>query len=268
MNPAALIDGERYPLLAPQSKTYADAVAFAQAGLRAQGAAELEGFLSAAGLDACLADAEALSARAFWSEGHGSAYLETPGEAWPDAHPRAQRMFYRVGVVAYDQFPPASPMRQLYEWPPLLAFVRTVLATDQLFHYADPLGALNLAVMGDGDALQWHYDQTDFVVSLALRAAASGGHFEVAPRLRSEIDERYDSVAEVLADESARVKVLPLQAGTLLLFEGRHSLHRVSPIAGQPPRLVALLGYDNAPATFSTQELQMKRYGRVVTRAV
>ncbi len=53
----------------------------------------------------------------------------------------------------------------------------------------------NLAVMGDGDELQWHFDQTDFVVSLALQDADEGGDFEVAPRIRSGDDERYDDVA-------------------------------------------------------------------------
>ena len=263
MNPAALIEVDRYPLADPVRNAYGAAVAFARAGLRATGAAELAGFLSPAGLLACLADAEGLSGSAYRSEGEGSAYLEGPG-AWPADHPRCIRMPYRVGVVAYDQFPATSPLRCLYEWPPLLAFIRDVLGTKALFRYADPLGALNLAVMGDGDELQWHYDQTDFVVSLALRAAVNGGHFEVAPRLRNVGDENYAQVAQVLAGGSARVETLPLVAGTLLLFEGRNSLHRVSPIAGEPARLVALLGYDNAPATCSTPQLQRKRYGRVL----
>ncbi|HTO57755.1 MAG TPA: hypothetical protein VMJ74_08160, partial [Pseudomonadales bacterium] len=129
--------------------------------------------------------------------------------------------------------------------------------------YADPLGALNLAVMGDGDELQWHYDQTDFVVSLALRDAQSGGDFEVAPKLRSDADENYPGVARVLAGERDAVTRLPMTPGTLLIFAGRHSLHRVSPIAGSIERLVALLGYDTKQGTKSTPHLQRKRYGRV-----
>ena len=35
--------------------------------------------------------------------------------------------------------------------------------------------------MGQGDELQWHFDQTDFVVSLAIRDAEVGGDFEVVP---------------------------------------------------------------------------------------
>jgi hypothetical protein len=56
---------------------------------------------------------------------------------------------------------------------------------------------------------------------------------------------------------------LPMTPGTLLIFAGRHSLHRVSPIAGRTERLVALLGYDTKPGTRSTPHLQRKRYGRV-----
>ncbi len=100
-------------------------------------------------------------------------------------HPRATRQRYSVGVVAYDQFPATSPVRRLYEWRPVIDFVSSVLERAPLYQYADPMGALNLAVMGDGDELQWHYDQTDFVVSLALRDADVGGDFEVAPKLRS-----------------------------------------------------------------------------------
>jgi hypothetical protein len=144
-----------------------------------------------------------------------------------------------------------------------MAFISAVLQRAPLFHYADPLGALNLAVMGDGDELQWHYDQTDFVVSLALRDADRGGDFEVAPKLRSDADENYPGVAQVLAGTSAAVTRLPMTPGTLLIFAGRHSLHRVSPIAGPTDRLVALLGYDTQPGTRSTPHLQRKRYGRV-----
>ena len=53
-----------------------------------------------------------------------------------------------------------------------------------------------------------------------------------------------------------------MNPGTLLLFEGRNSIHRVTPIAGQTTRLVALLAYDTKPGTRSSKGLQMARYGR------
>jgi hypothetical protein len=50
--------------------------------------------------------------------------------------------------------------------------------------------------------------------------------------------------------------------GTLLIFAGRHSLHRVSLIRGATPRLVGLLAYDTKPGTISTEVLRLARYGR------
>ncbi len=165
--------------------------------------------------------------------------------------------------MAWDQFPVGSPIRALYEWPALLAFVAGVLGVDELHRYADPLGGLNLATMVDGDVLGWHFDQTDFVVSLALRSAEQGGLFDVVPGTRTADDERYDRVAGVLAGTEP-CDVLPNRPGTLLVFAGRRSLHRVSPIAGERSRLVVLMGYDTAPGTRSTPGLQRARYGRVV----
>ena len=117
--------------------------------------------------------------------------------------------------------------------------------------------------MTDGDQLQWHFDQTDFVVSLAIQDADIGGDFEVAPRIRSADDEHYDDVARVLGGERSDVVTLPMTPGTLLVFAGRGSLHRVSPIGGPTPRLVGLFGYDTKPGTMSSDLLKEVRYGRV-----
>ena len=50
--------------------------------------------------------------------------------------------------------------------------------------------------------------------------------------------------------------------GTLMLFEGRHTLHRVSTIGGARPRYVGLFGYDRKPGTCSSELLRLIRYGR------
>jgi hypothetical protein len=208
-------------------------------------------------------DAETLAPRAYRSTGYGTAYLDVADPTLPDDHPRRYVGPYATGVIAYDMFPTTSPLRQLYEWNPLMEFIGAVLQRRPLYRYADPLGALNLAVMTAGDELQWHYDQTDFVISLALQAAESGGDFEVAPLIRSAADEHYPEVQRVLHGDRASVVRLPMRPGTLLVFEGRHSIHRVSPIDGTTPRFVALLAYDTKPGITSTELLRLARYGRV-----
>ena len=261
-DPADLIDLDHYPLVSPDSARYQAVVTEARHQIAERGAAEIEGFVSPAGVAELVRDADGLAPRAHPSGGQGTAYLEFPDFSLPEDHPRLHFADYRVRAVAYDIMPLESPLRRLYEWDPLKDLVEAVLDRGSIFRYADPFGALNLAVMGDGDVLQWHFDQTDFVVSLAIQSAESGGDFEVVPRIRSADDEHYDDVAAVLNGEQARVETLPMRAGTLLIFEGRYSLHRVSPIGGSRWRHVGLLAYDTEPGTVGSDLLRADRYGR------
>jgi hypothetical protein len=264
--PEQLVDLARYPVGDLASATGRTAIAAAQQSLARSGAAELEGFVTPEGVEVLVDDAERLEAQAHHSGGWGTAYLELPDPDVPAGHPRRWLGPYGVGAVAYDLFPPDSPLRRLYEWDPLKDLVEAVLQRGTLHRYADAFGALNLAAMGAGDELQWHFDQTDFVVSLAIRPAAEGGDFEVAPRIRNPDDERFGDVASVLAGDRSGVVCLPMRPGTLLVFEGRHSLHRVSPISGPTSRLVALLAYDTAPGTVGSELLHENRYGRTTPR--
>jgi hypothetical protein len=280
LDPTRLVDLELYPVLDLDSPRTRSVVAEARAQLAAVGAAELPGFVGAAGVGALVEDAEALAPRAYHSGGVGTAYLELPDFDAPEDHPRRWLGDYGTGAVAYDLIPRGSPLRMLYEWDPLMALVAAILDRGPLCRYADPFGALNVAVMRDGDQLQWHFDQTDFVVSLAIQPAEQGGDFEVAPRVRSATDERYDAVAAVLRHDDrsddagdhgdrddgppdgVEILTLPMTPGTLLVFEGRYSLHRVSPIAGTRARHVGLLAYDTKPGTTGSDLLRMVRYGR------
>ena len=261
-DPSVLVDLARYPVCEPGSHAYTACVDAARAQLRATGAAELPGFVSPAGVETLARDADALAPRAHPSGGQGTAYLEFPDFTLPEDHPRLHFADYAVRAVAYDIVPLGSPLRRLYEWDPLKNLVEAILERGPIFRYADPFGALNLAVMGEKDRLQWHFDQTDFVVSLAIQSAQSGGDFEVVPRIRSAHDEHYDDVAAVLDGDRSRVETLPMRPGTLLVFEGRYSLHRVSPVAGRRWRHVGLLAYDTKPGTMGSDLLRADRYGR------
>ncbi len=259
---AELVDLGRYPLHEPGSGAYRAVVEDARRQMRDKGAAEIEGFVSPAGVAELVRDADALARRAHASGGQGTAYLEFPDFSLPVDHPRLHFADYRLRAVAYDITPYDSPLRRLYEWDPMKDLIEAVLGRGPIHRYADPFGALNLAVMGAGDLLQWHFDQTDFVVSLAIQSAESGGDFEVVPRLRSGEDERYGDVAAVLGGDRSRVETLPMRPGTLLIFEGRHSLHRVSPVTGDRLRHVGLLAYDTKPGTMGSDLLRGDRYGR------
>ena len=262
MDMQAWIDLDRYPIHERGSPRYTALVSAAQTGLRSTGASELPGFLTKAGIALACAEARTLAPSAFPSSSRATVYLGGADASLGAEHARNQMVSSSVRVIAYDMVPTTHLLRRLYEWDVLLSFLADVLALPRLYRYADPLGALNIAVMGDGDALGWHFDQTDFVTSLALIPADQGGDFHFQPLIRAARNEHYEAVGAVLSGERQDHVQLAMTPGTFLLFQGRHSLHRVTPIHGDTERIVALLAYDAKPGTDSTAELKRARYGR------
>ena len=262
VNPAELVDLRTHPIL-DLAGAGAALVARCRRELTATGACELPGFVTPEATERMAKESETLVGTGHFAETRATVYLGLPDASLPPTHPRG-RLGGRSAVeaIAYDLVPSHHALRQLYEWDGLMDFVAAALEKPKLYRYADPLGALNVAAMKDGDELQWHFDQTDFVVSIALRDAAHGGDFEYAPLIRSRDDERYADVQAVLDGDRSRVRTIPMTPGTLLLFEGRNSLHKVTPIGGGVARLVALLAYDTKPDTVSTELLRRARYGR------
>ena len=253
---------DQYPIHDPASEQFHAVVAAAKEQLAEFGYAELPGFVTREGVAALVADAEEGAPTAFRSSGRGTAYLAAPETTVAANHPLATVMPYAVRAIPYDAIPTSSPLRQLYEMAALTSFIAAIVDVGPLFRYGDPFGALNLAVMGEGDELQWHFDQTDFVVSLAIQSADAGGDFEVVPNTRTKDDEHFSEVADILAGDREKVLVLEMTPGTLLIFEGRNSLHRVSPIRGSRLRHVGLLAYDTVEGRMGSAALRQTRYGR------
>ena len=142
---------------------------------------------------------------------------------------------------------PGSPLRRLYEWDGLTEFIRAALALPVLYRDADPAGACSIMLYGQGDELGWHFDNSEFAVTLMLRASEGGGSFEFVPRIRDTGDERRDAVGRLLAGAGDGIMTMDGQPGTLALFAGRHSIHRVTAIQGKTPRVNAVLAYAQEP---------------------
>lgn len=268
----AIVDTDRYPIAASAATAAggrrAEVVTEARRSLAAEGVAALDGFLRVEAIERVAADAIGNLHRANLQNSAGTAYLAAPDESFPDGHPRRNVQRSRTHILAYDLVPVDNPVRRLFESEVMTDFLTEVLAEisngGPLYRMADPLGALNLTVMESGHVQGWHYDSTDFVVSIAIQSSDGGGEFECARDIRDADDEHYDDVASVLdgrADDL--VRVYPMTPGTLMVFMGRYSIHRVAPVTGSTPRIVALLGYDTRPDANSSDGLKLARYGRV-----
>ncbi|MGB0718533.1 MAG: 2OG-Fe(II) oxygenase, partial [Alphaproteobacteria bacterium] len=58
--------------------------------------------------------------------------------------------------------------------------------------------------------------------------------------------------------------VLPIEPGTLVLFRGRNSLHRVTPTKGKISRYLVVLAYNGKPGVSLSETARQTFYGRVV----
>ncbi len=258
-----VINLRRYPIKELDSPAARDLIEKSRHTLHATGACEFKDFLTPRGIEQLVRESVELEHLAFHNALTGNAYLDQPDPTLPADHVRRMTEPTSLGAVAYDLFPPDNLLRRIFEWDPLMHFVGCVLNLPVIHRYADPMGALNLSVMKDGDYLRWHFDQTDFVTSLSVRNADEGGAFEYVPLIRSSQQENYEKVRSLLKGSREGVVEIANAPGTLVLFMGRYSIHRVTPIRGQTSRLMGLFGFDSQPGVNSSEYLKRIRYGRV-----
>ena len=66
-----------------------------------------------------------------------------------------------------------------------------------------------------------------------------------------------------MLDGQVEAESLDIQAGTLLLFRGMESVHRVSPNLGETTRILAVLAYNREPGIALSENARLTIYGRL-----
>ncbi len=259
---AAIVDLERYPLHLPASPGYRDCLAAARAGLAATGACVFEGFLGPSAVARILAEVDPLQRSAFVCGQPHNVYLVDPDPAFPADHARNRLVRSEKALLAHDEIPAASPLRDLYDWEAFRAFVCAALDIEAVYPFDDPLASINVNFYGGGQELGWHFDNSKFTVTLMLRQAESGGAFEFAPNIREESAAGYAAVGRILDGDLRGVAELKQDPGALVLFKGSRSLHRVTPCFGPAPRTIAILSYTSEAGRGLKEHTRLLFYGR------
>jgi hypothetical protein len=257
-----VVDLRRYPIHDPADEEYLALVRDCRDQLRDRGVAQLEGFLTPAAVAEMLALASRLAGRAWASDQTHTVYFEPEDDSAGPDHPRSLRQHSAKKAIAYDLIPPDAPIRRLYESDDLTRFIAAVLGKPVLYRSADPLDALEIAIFEDGDELGWHFDNSEFSVTVMYAQSQAGGHFDYRPWLRHEHDENYPAVQQVLLGHADGVVRLVSGPGTLAVFRGQHALHRVTPVSGPRPRVNSVLTYGERPGMRLNRLTQELFYGR------
>lgn len=262
-----LIDTRAYPLHDPEAR--AAIVADARRQLAEESCVVLPGFIAAETAAQLSREVAGAVPSAYRRENMLTAYAVDPFEGEAPADHATRKLFpFRQHVVATDLLPADGKLLSLYRDDDLTDLVADILGLDRLYRTGDCLLSCTATAMVAGDEHGWHFDSNDFVVSLLLQAPEAGGVFEFAPYVRGETEQRYEDVKDVMDGESDLARAKPVDAGTLMIFCGRRSLHRVSPIAGDRARLIGLFCYDREPGMQFSDSARMRAVGRTTTQRV
>ena len=264
MNDSALdlIDAKAYPIHRPGSPAYDGLVARCRDDLAAQSACLLPGFLTEEARIRMVAEVDRAAPDAFPCRNAHNVYLEEHDDAFPPDHPRRRPQATDLDSVAFDQIYPSDGLHRLYSWDPLLSFIADVLEKEHYYRMADPFAALTVNVMGEGQNHGWHFDESEVTTTLMVQAPEAGGAFQYAPDVRPAEDDGYDVVDQVLRGRYPGVRTLAVEPGTLILFVGYRSMHRVTPVEGPVTRYVATFCYKDRPNVCNSPEVQKLFYGR------
>ena len=231
-----------------------------------RGVVALPGFLRPQILEQLVQEAAAAEPQAYFTASTHNVYLTPPDPGLPGDHIFNRQVVSTKGCICDDMVGQDSPLRLLYNHPVFQDFVSQVVGVTALYPYADPLSSLNIHYAPAGKELGWHFDNSEFAITLLLQAPEAGGAYQYIKDLRdADAGEMNFKGVEAALDGTLPATTLPIDPGTLVLFRGRNSLHRVTPTIGSKTRYLVVLAYNGQPGISLSETARQTFYGRIGT---
>ena len=263
MSIADILDLDRYPLDRPDTPAYRALIEQCRADLARQGMFNLEGLVRPGTMPRAVSELQpVLAEKAFTHKREHNIYFKKEIPGLPADHPALRKVTTINHTICADQMPAGTVVLRVYEWPPLAAFLAASMGKSGLHTMADPLARVNVMAYRAGEALNWHFDRSEFTTTLLLQAPEAGGAFEYRTDLRTDADPNYEGVARLIEGRDPDVRIEPITAGTLNVFKGKNTAHRVTTVAGPRERIIAVFSYYERPGVMFTAEERLGFYGR------
>ena len=259
-----ILDLDLYPIDKPGSATWFVLVEKCKADLEKDGMFNLEGLVKPAALTKTVAEIQPImDTLSFVHKRSHNIYFRKEIPELAADHPALVKVDTINHTVCADQIS-QSMIMWIYEWSPFIMFLAATMGKDALYPMRDALARVNVMAYRDGETLNWHFDRSEFTTTLLLQAPEQGGDFVYRSDLRSDNDPNYEGVAKLLNGEDTLVKTLKLSAGTLNVFRGKNTAHKVSTIKGERERIIAVFSYFDRSGVVFSKEDQIGFYGRSI----
>jgi len=235
-----------YPIDQPESIKYKTMLAEQKKKLNATGMINLVNFLTLDGIQQYKQEIEDRLDSAFHAFSKRQPYGYDRSDQYPDDHPCnifGQTESYRLA----RHHMPGTAIDELYLWPPMRRFIADITGNETIYLSGDPSNALVIQVYKEGCGQAWHFDQALFSTIINLGEADAGGVFECVPNIRTDEDANYNEVKLALTGQSQHIQKHHVKAGSFSIMLGRYTLHRVTPIEKDKPRISVVLSYELHP---------------------
>lgn len=219
-------------------------------------------FLSPQAIEELQDEAARLKPKAFRSKSAYNLYVLPTDPNFPEDSPRNRKFKTTKGCIPDDGIPADSKLRTIYDSEIFRKFLCQVLKVDALYPYADTLSSININYYDPGDALEWHFDNADFAITLLVKKASKGGSYEYFTDMRynEDGDENYELARQCIDGEIPPQKK-SLEDGGLMIFRGNQSLHRVTEVeAGE--RVLITLNFNTKPGISLSEKSRQTFFGR------
>ena len=208
--------------------------------LESEGILIFNSFINRKGLINLQKESADLKYLSYQSSSEYNVYVSEYDNSFPDDSPRNRIMSTSKKCVPNDLIPGDSILQTLYNSKAIRSFFMDLLNKKELFPYSDPLSSININYYDKGDALGWHFDNSDFT---------------------KDGKEDYNFVEKILDKKVTGTKVDSFE-GDLMIFKGNKSIHQVTAVE-KGERILVTFNYNEVEGIPLSEESRKTFFGRI-----
>jgi len=219
-------------------------------------------FIGKDGLKTLQDEANDLKKHSYRSSSEYNVYISEYDNTFSSDSPRNRIMSTSKKCIPNDLIPKDSILQRLYDSSFLKDFFCELLDKENLYPYEDSLSSININYYDKGDALGWHFDNSDYTITLLIKNCTKGGVYEFFNDMRyKDGKEDYAFVEKILDNEVSGTKIDSFE-GDLMIFKGNKSIHQVTAVE-EGERILVTFNYNEKIGVSLSEKSRKTFFGRI-----
>ena len=219
-------------------------------------------FIGSDGLKILQKEANELKEQSYRSSSEYNVYISEYDNTFSSDSPRNRIMSTSKKCIPNDLIPKDSILQRLYDSSFLKDFFCELLDKENLYPYEDSLSSININYYDKGDALGWHFDNSDYTITLLIKNCTRGGVYEFFNDMRyKDGKEDYAFVEKILDNEVSGTKIDSFE-GDLMIFKGNKSIHQVTAVE-EGERVLVTFNYNETTGISLSEKSRKTFFGRI-----